>query len=126
MTKRLSELEQSLMRLLWSRAKWTVTECRDALAKDSKPLKEQTIRTLLHRLEDKGYVAHSVDGRTYLYRALAAKDSVAADAVRQVIDRFCGGSLEQLLVGMVKHEVVSEKELQLLARKIAEKKRSGK
>ena len=111
------------MRLLWRRPDWTVTACRDALVEWSKPLRETTVRTLLQRLEKKGYVTHSVEGRTYLYRASTAKRSVMAEAVRQIMDRFCEGSLEELLVGMVEHNIVDRKELQSLARKIAAKKR---
>ena len=123
MPKRLSELEQTIMRLLWRRPDWTVAACRDALVEWSKPLKETTVRTLLQRLEKKGYVTHSVEGRTYLYRASTAKKSVMAEAVRQIMDRFCEGSLEELLIGMVEHNIVDRKELQSLARKIAAKKR---
>jgi BlaI family transcriptional regulator, penicillinase repressor len=43
---------------------------------------------------------------------------VAVRAVRQIIDRFCGGSIEQLLVGMVNDEVLDEQELQRLAKRI--------
>jgi BlaI family penicillinase repressor len=42
--------------------------------------------------------------------------------VRQIIERFCGGSVEQLLVGMVANDVVDEQELQRLAQRIAERK----
>jgi len=122
MRKRLSELEQKLMRLLWARPDSTVTACRDALAKSAKPLRETTVRTLLQRLEKKGYVTHSADGRTYLYKAATPKKTVAAEAVRQIIDRFCEGSLEELLVGMVENEIVDQKELEALARKIAAKR----
>jgi BlaI family transcriptional regulator, penicillinase repressor len=40
-------------------------------------------------------------------------------AVRQILDRFCDGSLEQLLVGLVETEVVDRGELQKLAQKLA-------
>jgi BlaI family penicillinase repressor len=42
-------------------------------------------------------------------------------AVRQILDRFCDGSLEQLLVGLVENEVVDRAELQQLARKLGKK-----
>ena len=85
-------------------------------------MKESTARTVLTRLEEKGYLTHSVDGRTNVYRGVDAPQSVAAGAVRQIIDRLCGGSVEQLLIGMVDDEVLSERELQRLAQKIAKRK----
>jgi hypothetical protein len=55
-------------------------------------LKETTVRTLLRRLEQKGY-EHEAEGRAYLYRAAEPPGHLAARAVRQIIDRFCVGSL---------------------------------
>jgi predicted transcriptional regulator len=124
MRKRLSELEQLVMDYVWKNPGCTASACRDALA-NVRPLKETTVRTLFQRLESKGYVTHKVDGRTYVYRAAEARKNVAAQAVRQIVDRFCGGSLEEMLVGLVDNDVVSRKELQQLARKIAAK-RGGK
>jgi hypothetical protein len=40
--------------------------------------------------------------------------------VKHIIDRFCDGSAEQLLIGMVDQDVVGRKELGRLARKIAQ------
>jgi predicted transcriptional regulator len=63
-----------------------------------------------------------VDGRTFLYRAVDSKRSVAVEAVRQLIDRFCGGSVEELLVGLVDNQVLEPRQLQKLAEKIASRK----
>jgi predicted transcriptional regulator len=53
--------------------------------------------------------------------------SVAGRAVQRIVDRFCGGSVEALLVGMVNADVLSEDELQRLAAKIARaKSKAGK
>jgi len=52
--------------------------------------------------------------------------NVAARAVRQIIDRFCGGSVEELLVGMVANQVVDERELERLAQRIARSKKKEK
>ncbi len=121
--KRLSELEQQVMDYVWVHPSCTVDACREALAAASRPLKQSTVRTLLHRLEEKGYVAHAMEGRTYLYRACEARQQVAAHAVKQIMDRFCGGSMEQLLVGMVDNKLVGRNELERLALKIALKKK---
>ena len=80
---------------------------------------------MLKRLEEKGYVIHTVDGRTNVYSGADAPHSVAAGAIRQIIARFCGGSVEQLLVGMVNNEVVDERELQRLAQRIAKRRKEG-
>ena len=120
--KTLSELEHLVMEIVWARKAATAEEVRLALA-ERHPMKESTVRTVLTRLEEKGYVAHRVDGRTNVYRGVDAPQKVAANSVRQIIERFCGGSVEQLLVGMVNNDVVDEQELQRLAQRIARRKK---
>lgn len=110
------------MEHVWRNPACTAVQCRDALEASQRVLKENTVRTLLQRLERKGYVTHELDGRTFLYRASQARTSVAARAVQQIMDRFCGGSLEELLTGMVEHDVVSPEELRDLAQRVARRK----
>ena len=116
--KPLSPLEHEIMEVVWSRESITADQVREALA-GRRALKDSSIRTMLRRLEDKGYLGHKVESRTYVYRALEVPTNVAVGVVRQVIDRFCGGSVERLLVGMVENEVLDKKELKRLAEKLA-------
>lgn len=126
MQKRLSQLEQLVMDYVWSHPGCTVADCQNGLSAP-RPLRESTVRTLFQRLEQKGYVQHESEGRTYVYRASKPRSNIAANAVKQIIDRFCGGSLEELLVGMVDNDVVDRKELRDLAQKIsASKQERGK
>jgi predicted transcriptional regulator len=83
-------------------------------------MKDSTIRTVLRRLEEKGYLTHETEGRTFIYRASDARQNVAVRAVKGIIDRFCGGSAEQLVLGMVDNAVLDRKQLERLARRIAE------
>ncbi|MEO8596238.1 MAG: BlaI/MecI/CopY family transcriptional regulator [Candidatus Solibacter sp.] len=119
--KPLSNLEHLVMEIVWQNASCSADEVRVALA-GRHPMKESTARTMLTRLEEKGYVRHTVEGRTNKYTGVEAPNNVAAQAVRQIIDRFCGGSVEQLLVGMVANEVVDSQELERLAQRIAHRK----
>ena len=122
--KALSELEHLVMDFLWPRGAATAEQVREGLAA-KRALKDATVRTILRRLEEKGYVTHRTEGRTFIYEGTERPQNVAASAVRQIIDRLCGGSVEQLLVGMVEHEVIDRRELESLARKIARRKEKG-
>ncbi|HWF11535.1 MAG TPA: BlaI/MecI/CopY family transcriptional regulator [Bryobacteraceae bacterium] len=116
----LSNLEHQLMEILWKRGSGTAEQIREALAPRHE-LKDSTVRTILRRLQEKGYVRHKVEGKAYVYTGVEKPRNVAVRAVRQILDRFCDGSLEQLLVGLVENEVVDRDELQELARKLARK-----
>lgn len=117
--RNLGEVEQSVMDYVWTNGPCTAEACREALAAD-RPMKESTVRTILRRLEAKGYVSHTLEGRTFIYRAAEARENVAVRAVKHIIDRFCDGSAEQLLLGMVDQDVLGRKDLERLARKIAQ------
>jgi len=115
----LGAVEQLVMDYVWSSGPCTADACREAVSA-SRPMKESTVRTILRRLEAKGYVSHTLEGRTFIYRAAQARENVAVRAVKNIIDRFCDGSAEQLLIGMVDNDVFSRKEFERLARKIAQ------
>jgi predicted transcriptional regulator len=89
-------------------------------------MKDSTIRTVLRRLEDKGYLTHEIQGRTFIYKASDARQNVAVRAVKGIIDRFCGGSAEALLLGMVDNHVLDRKQLERLARRVAGNQIEGK
>jgi BlaI family transcriptional regulator, penicillinase repressor len=116
----LGEVEQLVMDYVWSHGRSTSESCREALA-SSRPMKDSTIRTVLRRLEQKGYLRHEIEGRTFVYQASDARQNVAVRAVKGIIDRFCGGSAELLVMGMVDNAVLNRKQLERLARKIGEK-----
>jgi predicted transcriptional regulator len=106
------------MRVLWDRGQATADEVRIAMT-DTQPLADSSIRTILRRLEQKDYVTHATAGRTFIYKPKIDSRNVAVEAVRGIIDRFCAGSVEDLLVGMVDQEIVSSQKLQELAKQIS-------
>jgi BlaI family penicillinase repressor len=115
----LGDLEREVMQLVWEHAPVTAEAVRERL---ERPLKESTVRTVLRRLEDKGYVTHTVEGRTYVYQAAAPRGRVAAKAVQRIVDWFCNGSIEEVLVGMVDASMLDQRQLRLLADKVAKAK----
>ena len=117
----LGDLEREVMQLVWEHDPVTAEAVREKL---SRKLKESTVRTVLRRLEEKGYVTHTVDGRTYVYSAAEARARVAAKAVQRIVDWFCNGSVEEVLVGMVDNAMLDQRQLQALADQIAKAKTS--
>ena len=106
----LTDLENEVMRAVWDSGPCSVDAVYKVVSRN-RDLKETTVRTLLRRLEQKGYLRHESQGRAYLYRATEPSRSLAARAVRQLIDRFCQGSVEELVSGMVEAKVLSTEEI---------------
>jgi predicted transcriptional regulator len=113
----LGDLERQVMEFLWEHGPANGDAVRAAVGKE-RPLTDSTIRTVLRRLEAKQYVRHEMDGRQFLYSSAREPRTVAAEAVRKVLQKFCRGSLEELLTGLVDHRVVNSAELRRLAERI--------
>ena len=112
----LGELERSILLIVWQKGAISAEQVREEL---DRPLKDSTVRTVLRRLEEKGYLAHAVENRTFIYRPAETPQRVAGRAAQRIADWFCEGSMEALLVGMVDSEVLDRAELQRLAERIA-------
>ena len=113
----LSDLESRVVKVIWRRGPSSADEVRKALGKRHS---DSTVRTLLRRAEEKGYLRHSVEGKTFIYEATFAPEKVGTDSVRQVAEQFFGGSVSALLNGMVDAEMINPEELQDLVGKIRE------
>ena len=111
----LGELERSILLVVWRHGSVTADRVREEL---DRPLKGSTVRTVLRRLEEKGYLAHRIDDRAFIYRPVQSQQRVAGRAVKRIVDWFCEGSVEALLVGMVDSRMLGQVELQRLAERI--------
>ena len=113
------------MQAVWAAGPCTVETVHTAVSRH-RDLKEVTTRTVLRRLEHKGYVEHDVAGRAFVYRAVEPSRSLAARALRQILDRFCHGSVEELVSGIVEANVLTTAELDALEASIKARPRASK
>jgi len=120
----LTDLEHEVTRVVWDSEPCSVEAVYDVVF-GKRDLKETTIRTLLRRLEQKGYLRHESEGRAYVYRATERPSSLAARAVRQIIDRFCQGSVEELVSGMVDAKMLSKSEMARLEEFVRTQQKKG-
>lgn len=106
-------LQAAILELIWSQGPSTAEAVRTALH-PTHPLKDSSVRTLLRRLEAHGYLHHRVVGKTFIYAARLSRQRVAATALRQVVDRFCSGCVEQLLECLAAEGTLSAAEASLM------------
>jgi BlaI family transcriptional regulator, penicillinase repressor len=118
----LGELERNILSIVWRLGAVTAEQVREGL---ERPLTDSTVRTVLRRLETKGYLAHRLENRSFVYRPAETRQRVAGRAVQRILDWFCEGSVEAMLVGMVDLKVLDRGELKKLAARIAEAQESG-
>jgi BlaI family penicillinase repressor len=121
----LTPLESDVMQAVWDAGPCTVDAVHRTVSRN-RNIKETSIRTLLRRLEQKGYLKHEEEARAYVYRAVQPARSLAAHAVRQILDRLCQGSMEELVSGMVDAKVLTKGEMDRLSEFVSTAKRGSK
>jgi BlaI family penicillinase repressor len=117
----LGELETEVLQQLWQHGPSTAELVRERL---NRSLKESTVRTVLRRLEEKGYVRHDIEGRTFVFSAATPAAEVAGRGVRDLANWLYQGSVADLLVGFVDSEQLPSAELDRLA-ELINKARNG-
>jgi BlaI family transcriptional regulator, penicillinase repressor len=117
----LTDLQQAILDLLWARGSATAEQVREGLA-PRRELKDPTVRTLLRRLEARGFVTHTTDGKVFVYSASAPRPHVAARAVQHLIDRFWSGSADQFLAGMVDEKILTVRQIERLTERVKRQK----
>ena len=119
--RHLTELQQAIVEFVYSARAATAEQVREALAPAHR-LKDSTVRTLLRRLEERGFLTHRVEGKVFVYETAIPPRSLAARTVRQIIERFWAGSPEQFLAGMVDEKVLTPAQIRRLADKVKKTK----
>ena len=76
--------------------------------------------TSLDRLERKGYVEHSKDGRAHVYNPLVAEEEASRSEIRHLVSRFFRNSHEDLVLNILEDRGIDAKELARL-RKMLER-----
>jgi predicted transcriptional regulator len=105
----LGEREAQLMEVLWDCGPSTVSEVQEQL-RDTPAY--TTILTMLRKLEAKGYIDHSEDGRAHRYHALIERTAAQQGALDTLITRLFKGSADALLLHMVSKERISAKQVE--------------
>jgi len=117
----LSPLESRVMDIVWRRQ---TASAEDVARELGQALSNASVRTILRRVEAKGFISHTMDGRTFIYSPKVDPGTVARGLVRRLVDRFYGGSVEQLVIGLVDGKMIDRRKLDKLARQVEAAKAS--
>ena len=107
----LSPAQREIMEIVWERAEVTATEVRHILSRTRK-VARNTVRTLIERMEDKGWLEHREEGRTFLYKAARPRHDTIGQKVREIVETVCGGSPETLVNALLDYRGLRPDELQ--------------
>ncbi len=111
----LSEKQREIMEIVWELGKASVFEVRDQLS-EHREVARNTVRTMMERLEEKGWLTHQVIGRTYFYTALIPRDVSIGERIVDVVDKVCDGRPESLMSALLDYRGLSAEEIERIQR----------
>jgi BlaI family penicillinase repressor len=106
----LSELQISVVRVLWERGEASVADIAATLAAE-RGLAHTTVATLLTRLEKRGVVSPRREGRQLIYRALVSESQVRRSMVADLVGSLFGGDARALVAHLVSESEVAPGDL---------------
>jgi BlaI family transcriptional regulator, penicillinase repressor len=120
----LSPAQQELMEIVWDRGELSASEVGRILT-PTRRLARNTVKTLLLRMEEKGWLTHREEGRTHRYRAAVPRQVTIGNKVVELIDTLCGGSPEALMTALLDHRGLTDAEAKRI-REMLDAARHGK
>ncbi len=120
--QQLTPLELQIMNVLWDCGPSNVQSVQEKLAGSPK-LAYTTVQTMLNVLHRKGRVRRTLRGRAYDYAPVLTREKAASNAIGDMVDRLFGGSVDGLLMSLVKSRQLDPKRLQELRGLIEEHER---
>ena len=75
-----------------------------------RPLARNTVQTMLVRLEEKGWLKHREQGRTFVYSANRPRTLSLGAKVSQMVDRLFAGSPEEMVTALLEYRGLSADE----------------
>ncbi len=114
----LTPLELRIMQVLWEHGAGTVQAVQNNLSGES--LAYTTVQTMLNVLQRKGKVKRRLVGKAYQYIPVLSRDRALRDAAGDLLDRMFGGSVDALLMSLVKSRQIDAKKLAKLQQLIDE------
>jgi len=107
---KLSDLQISVMKVLWQHGKLSVNETHKLL-NQKRELALTTVATLLKRMQEKGIVDHEKAGRQYLYFALVSEKDVKTSMLSNMLSSLFDGKPDELVHHLVAQDDVAEADL---------------
>lgn len=105
--------ELRVMRLLWKHGESKPSELQERYPE---PIKNPALRSYLTILVDKGHVTRRKVSKAYHYKAKTPPGPAFATMLGDLVETFCSGSIEELVMRLVRKEQLSEEDLLELKR----------
>lgn len=116
---KLSEAEWQIMNALWKRHPATARELIEQLPEERK-WAYTTVKTMLTRLVNKDIISERKRGNTSVYEPLVSQQKARNTALRTVVEKVLGGTMEPLMHFLIDEKGLTENERSQLIRILEE------
>ena len=108
--------ELKVMQLLWEHGELKPSELQDRFPEQ---IKNPALRSYLTTLLEKGHLTRRLVGKAYYYKAVTRSRLAFRTMLGDLVDSYCGGSIQALVMNIIKSERLSKAEL-LKLKKLAD------
>jgi BlaI family transcriptional regulator, penicillinase repressor len=115
----LTPLERRIMRVLWEDGAGNVQKVLQGLTGEPQ-LAYTTVQTTLNVLQRKGKVKRKLVGRAYEYSAIVSQEAADSLAIKDVLQKVFRGSVDDLLLSLVRSKHLDARKLEKLQAKLKE------
>jgi BlaI family transcriptional regulator, penicillinase repressor len=115
----LTPLERRIMRVLWDDGAGNVQKVLQGLTGEPQ-LAYTTVQTTLNVLQRKGKVKRKLVGRAFEYSAIVSQEAADSLAIKDVLQKVFRGSVDDLLLSLVRSKNLDAKKLEELQAKLKE------
>lgn len=105
-----TEAELAVLEVLWEWRSATVRQIAERLYSASSPSHHATVQKLLERLEGKSCVRRDRDNWPHTFAPLIEREELIGRKLQQTADRLCEGSVQPLLMHLLKASRLSADE----------------
>jgi len=111
--RKLPDAELEVMQALWACSSPATRADMEQILKDTHPMAQTTLLTLLTRLAEKEFVRIEKNGRAATYHPLVTREDYLAQQSKRFLDKLCGGSIS-LFASALCHSGLSKEDLKEL------------
>jgi predicted transcriptional regulator len=118
----LGDLQLAIMQVLWDRKEATAADVHAALERE-RGLAPTTIATMLMKMEKKGVVRHTVEGRRFVYAPAVSESQVRRSMVSELHRRLFAGDTTAFVSHLLSEHEIDADELTELRRLLSVRER---
>ena len=108
----LTKAEEQVMQYLWQLEEGLAQEVRNCF-EEPRPSRT-TVSTIIRILEDKGYIAHKVNGRVFTYYPLIRKEDYSKHQLFRVMQNYFNNSFSSMASFFARESNLSIQEMEVL------------